>query len=230
MKYKHIFFDLDHTLWDFDRCSGETLSELYIKYNLADCGKFTCDQFVGKFIEINYKLWARFNAGTISKEGLRKLRFRKIFKMLDFKEDDLALVVSEDYVSTCCKKGYLMPHAKEILMYLEGKYEMHIITNGFDDIQNIKLESAGIAKYFGEIITSENAGFRKPEKGIFNYAFARAKCQVSNAIMIGDNLQADMLGASNSGLDTIFYNPAKVVFNMGVTHEIACLSEIMDIL
>lgn len=228
--YKHIFFDLDQTLWDFERCSAETLSELFYNYNLENDCNFNCNELINKFHKVNDLLWGKFSAGKITKKELRDSRFRIVFDELKYLREDLIEVFAENYLLNCPKKGHLVPYAKEVLDYLSHKYELHIITNGFEEVQHLKIDRAGLTKYFKEVITSENAGFRKPEKEIFSYALRKVNCQSSNCLMIGDNLEADMLGASNSFIDTVYFNPKKVKYYLSVTHEISCLSELKEIL
>lgn len=229
-RYKHIFFDLDQTLWDFDRCSAETLSELFYNYKLENDSNFSCDTLISKFHEVNNALWGKFSAGKITKQELRDSRFKIVFDELKYLRADLIEVFAENYLLNCPKKGHLISYAKEVLDYLSPKYELHIITNGFEEVQQQKMASTGITKYFKEVITSESAGFRKPEKEIFHYALKKVNCQSSNCLMIGDNLEADILGASNSYIDTVYFNPKKVKYHLSVTHEIECLSELKRIL
>lgn len=229
-RYKNIFFDLDQTLWDFEKSSAETLCELFSEYNLSKDCTFSPEVLVAKFHEVNDVLWGQFSAGKISKKELRDTRFEIVFQELKYRRDDLIEVFAEDYLNKCPKKPHLISYAKETLEYLAPNYELFIITNGFEEVQHQKMESSGIGKYFKEIITSEKVGFRKPEKEIFNFALKQAGCESSSCLMIGDNLDADILGASNSLIDTVFYNPKNAKFNLYVNYEIKCLKELQEIL
>jgi putative hydrolase of the HAD superfamily len=229
-RYKHVFFDLDHTLWDFERSSAETLQELYNDHFLSSRVSCSCEEMITRFIEINDQLWEEFNAGRISKDQLRFRRFREVFRDFGELEDEFFEQFGEDYLHRCPKKGNLLPYAKEVLDYLSRRYEMHIITNGFEEIQYQKMYHAGIDSYFKEVITSDKTGCRKPEKRMFSYAMEKVNCKPEQCIMIGDNLKADMLGASNSQIDHVFYNPGRIRYFMSVTYEINCLSELIGIL
>ena len=228
--YQHIFFDLDHTLWDFEKCSIETLGDLYSATDMASSCPFSATEFLTTFSKVNYALWSQYNVGRIAKETLRQERFKIIFNTLNYVNDELADYLNEAYIKNCSQKGHLIPYAREVLEYLSPRYHLHIITNGFEEIQHIKMKSSGISSYFKEIITSEKAGYKKPEKGMFNFAMNAANTTASRCIMVGDDLEADMVGASNSSIDNIFFNPGKIAVQLKVTHEVACLREIITIL
>jgi putative hydrolase of the HAD superfamily len=229
-RYKHIFFDLDHTLWDFEKSSAETLTELYADYFLRKRISCTCEEMIERFIKINDRLWEEFSSGKISKEELRFTRFREVFQDLGELDDSFFEQFGADYLKKCPQKGNLLPYAREVLHYLSSKYDLHVITNGFEEVQFQKLLHSGIQFYFKQVITSDKTGCRKPEKKMFSYAMEKVDCKPQQCIMIGDNLQADMVGASNSQIDHIFYNPQKIKYFIKVTHEINCLSELMTIL
>ncbi|MCU0446513.1 MAG: YjjG family noncanonical pyrimidine nucleotidase [Microscillaceae bacterium] len=230
--YRHIFFDLDHTLWDFERNSNEALTEIYHEYQLDKLGKAVClDNFLPTFHRINYHLWDLHDQGKIDKEELRNSRFRLIFNELGVTHFDIpARELSEVYLQKTPQKTHLIPHAKAVLDYLQPKYELHIITNGFPEIQDQKLQSGGIREYFDLIVTSENAGEKKPHPQIFEFAMRTLAAQSKECMMIGDNLQTDILGAKNAGLAHVFFNPQKIEHQTEVFAEIGCLSELMTIL
>lgn len=231
MKYRHVFFDLDHTLWDFERCSGEALVELYGSYKMEDYGLFGVKEFVSSFETINKKLWELYNSGQIEREQLRKDRFAWVLADLGLPEEQVPSDLGEQYVSLCPQKPYLMPYAKEVLDYLAKKnYVLHIITNGFEDVQYRKMTSSGILGYFDQIVTSEKAGQKKPYRQIFDYALSSAKAERKESIMVGDNLQADIAGAKLAEMDHVFFNPNKESHREKIQHEISCLSELKSIL
>lgn len=203
---KHIFFDLDHTLWDYDRSAQETLGEIFIKYKLAKSG-VTEKKFVNTFYTVNDKLWHQYNHGEIDREYIKKNRFEKIFQSLGC-EVSLSGDASDYFLSHCSLKPYLMPDAHTALCYLEGKYDLHIITNGFLDAQGRKLNSAGITKFFKIMVTSECANSRKPSGEIFHYSLEKAGASKEDSIMIGDNPKTDIHGAREFGMKTIFYDPS----------------------
>ncbi len=229
-KYKHIFFDLDHTLWDFEKNSTETLRELYLAYELSAHRKFTEDDFLHTFRKINFKLWNLYNTGQYDRDRLRNDRFLIILTELGVNEALVPSDIGEAYLRICPTKPHVFPHAIDILTYLKEKYTLHIITNGFSDVQAIKLKSANLTGYFKEIITSEVAGCLKPVREIFDYTVRKIKADCKECIMIGDNLKTDILGAKNAGLDQIYFNPLQIEHQQQVTYEIDCLSQLKEIL
>lgn len=228
--YRHIFFDLDHTLWDFETNANETLEEIYFQYNLKQKGIASPSGFVRMYKSINEKMWIDYEKKKISKTYLRTRRFYNT--LLSFAVDDkkLAGEIGDYYVSESPKKTNLFPFAAETLEYLKGKYKMHIITNGFIEVQHIKMKNSGLRKFFEKIIISEEVGSNKPEKGIFRYALASAGASRNESIMVGDNLGTDILGAKNSGIDQCYFNPGKKKHGEEVTFEIASLRELKKIL
>jgi putative hydrolase of the HAD superfamily len=229
--YQHILFDLDHTLWDFERCSCETLQELFHTYQLHTLADNVCsEKFLDTFRRINRRLWTLYSAGDISQQELRTTRFTLILKELGITGEEISAKLADDYIQLCPQKPHLLPHAKEILDYLSSKYELHIITNGFADVQMIKLKSADITSYFSQIITSEKAGCQKPDKRIFDYTIHQIKSHPRECIMIGDSLDSDIKGAKNAQIDHIFYNYENITHQETPMHEIKCLSELKELL
>lgn len=229
-QYKHIFFDLDHTLWDFEKNSAEALQELYLRHKLADVCSFLADDFVKKFHEVNDYLWSLYSAGKLDSEQLRNERFGLIFTQLGAKADLVPATLAAEYLQLCPTKPHVFPYTFEILAYLKANYVLHIITNGFDDVQAIKMKSASLTDYFIEIITSDVSGYKKPHRKIFEFALEKTGAKAEECIMIGDNLDADIVGARNAGIDHIFFNSKQITHNEPVTYEITCLSELRNIL
>jgi putative hydrolase of the HAD superfamily len=228
--YRHLFFDLDHTLWDFDRCSGETLEELFHEHRMDALGVACADAFVSTFRTINRDLWNQYGAGQITQQQLRDTRFALVFNQLGLPETDIHSALTEQYMQRCSRKPHLRPYAREVLDHLRDKYVLHILTNGFDDVQFIKMQSSGITDYFTHIITAEKAGCYKPNARIFDYALQRAGARLHHSLMIGDSLEADVVGARNAGMDHVFYNCDGLSHSETPTYEIACLSELLKIL
>jgi putative hydrolase of the HAD superfamily len=228
--YKHILFDLDHTLWDFDKNCSETLHELYISYDLARFKKFQIDDFIEKYKTINTGLWKQYNSGKITKDEIRGNRFGLTFIELGLKEADVPERINEDFLRICPTKSNLLPYVHEVLSYLKEKYTLHILTNGFFESQHIKINASKIENYFNEIVNSETCGFLKPDKKIFDYALNKIQALPKECIMVGDDLEADVIGARNAGLDHVYFNPKKEIHSEKVTHEISCLSELLTIL
>lgn len=230
-KYKHIFFDLDRTLWDYDRNSSEALGELYRKHHLAEKGIATLDQLVDAFHRNNERMWADFVKGSFGSQKLfRELRFYNTLKDAGINDKNFSDLLSEEYVSIAPYKTTLIEGTKEILEYLSKKYQLHIITNGFEHVQHIKLNESGIRNYFSEVITSDAAGVSKPHAGFFNYALAKAVATTSESLVIGDSQQYDVKGALESGIDAVFFNPRKKEPVYKSTYEVYALKQLEEIL
>ncbi len=207
MKYKHLFFDLDHTLWDFEANSRQTLEEVFHSMQLQSKGINDFDLFHKNYLLHNDKLWDRYRNGFIKVDELRWKRMW--LTLLDFKVADEALaremgVVFLDLLPT---RKILFPYTIEILEYLvDKKYNLHLITNGFEKTQHSKLKNSGLDKYFAEVITSEASNSLKPHKEIFEYAFKKTGALSEESIMIGDTIEVDILGAVNAGIDQVHVN------------------------
>jgi len=229
-QYKRVFFDLDHTLWDYESNSEEALSELFERYELAKMGSVPFREFFQHFVAINTRLWDQYDRGQIAREVIRHDRFHQVFQQSGVDNYELSLSFSSDYIQESPRKRKLVPYAKEILEYLRGKYPLYIITNGFEEIQGTKLESSGIAPYFTNVITSARAGHKKPSKEIFEFALSENGFRSHESIMIGDNLLTDIAGARNASIDQVFYNPNGVPHQEIVHYEIRSLQELINIL
>ena len=230
MTYKHLFFDLDHTLWDFDRNSAESIAEMYETFRLADVGIASAAEFSTHFIAINKKLWADYDQNLIEHGYIRQHRFPMVYRSLGIDEATVKHDLNAEYLRLLPRKPHLLPAAREILEHLKDRYTLHIITNGFAEIQAIKMDSAEIAHYFTIVVTSENANAKKPDPLVFEYAMQAARANVSESLMIGDNYVADILGAKSVGMDTVFYNPAGLVVDNAPTHNIRHWDELLAIL
>ncbi len=229
--YTHILFDLDHTLWDFDRCATETLTDLYHKHQLQQLGASSPSEFCQVFHQVNHRLWDLYTRGEYDSERLRRERFFLIFDELQLAYDkNLPPVFAEEYLATCPTKGYVISEAVAMLDKLRGRYQLHIITNGFSDVQAIKLQCAGLTDYFQTVTTSDEAGYRKPHAGMFHYALESIPATPRECIMVGDNLKTDVLGARNAGIDQVYFNPAQHQHTEEVTYEIRTLPELITIL
>ena len=231
MAYKDLFFDLDHTLWDFETNSKETIQELYNTHRLADLGIVDFDGFYSTYSAHNHRLWDRYTKGFIKQE---ELRWKRVYlSLLDFKvaNEPLAKEMSQAYLEILPNKKHLFPYTIEILEYLKQKdYKMHLITNGFESVQFKKIKNSGLADYFIEVITSEASNSLKPHTDIFEYALRNAKATVAESIMIGDNESADIQGGINIGMDTIFVNHIQAIPTIPATYTITHLKELETIL
>ncbi|GAB2564581.1 YjjG family noncanonical pyrimidine nucleotidase [Spirosoma areae] len=228
--YRHLFFDLDHTLWDFDRNSAECIAELFDTFRLADVGIASAAEFSDHFIAINRKLWSDYDKNLIEHSYIRQHRFPMVFRALGVDESVVQADLNVEYLNLLPRKAHLLESAREILDYLQGRYTMHIITNGFADIQGLKMESAGIGHYFTNIITSENANAKKPDPRVFQYALEISGAALAESLMIGDNYEADILGAKGAGLTAVFYNPQGLVVDDKPAYDIRHWKELMAIL
>jgi len=228
-KYRVIFFDLDHTLWDFDTNAYECIKELFEEYGLQKSTDF--EQFFTAYEKHNKRLWAEYEAGNLQKEVLRSLRFYLTMKDFGVNDYDLAERFGWAYTSRCPLKTNLFPHAKDLLDYLRPKYKMAIISNGFPEVQDIKLKACDIAHYFDKIFISEMVGYQKPRPEIFHAAVTAFNVKKKYCLMIGDSWEHDILGAQNYGIDQAYFNP-KQQEQQGrkATYEIFSLKELIGIL
>jgi putative hydrolase of the HAD superfamily len=228
--YRHIFFDLDHTLWDYEKNSRETIYTLYNEFDLQAFGTFGPGDFYKKYRYVNYRMWRSYNKSKISQQELRETRFEQTLLKLGLTHEQVPPGLGDAYLRLCPTKTAVFPFAHATLEYLHPKYHLHILTNGFKDVQHLKLASANLRGFFQEIITSECSGYKKPDLKFFEYALSQTRVSADQCLMIGDNLEADMLGARNAGIDQVFFNPEKKRHFQKVTHEIQCLSELMELL
>lgn len=231
MKYKHIFFDLDHTLWDFDANARDTLWHLHGTLNLTAQGVHDFDLFHQTYLGHNLKLWDRYRKGQIRQEELRLKRMW--LTLLDFKIADEALAkeMSDLFLQLLPTRTILFPDTKEVLQYLKNKgYTLHLITNGFEATQHCKLENSGLTHFFKEVVTSEGSNSLKPQKEIFEYALEKTGATVSESIMIGDTLDVDIAGAKGVGMDQVHVNFTNEVQTFKPTYTVTALADLMAIL
>ncbi len=230
MKYRHLFFDLDHTLWDFEANSRQTLETLYHSLGLKDRGVHDFDLFHKNYMVHNEKLWERYRNGFIRSEELRWKRMW--LTLLDFRigDEKFARELGMQFLDMLPTRNILFPYAIEILEYLTKKgYQLHLITNGFEKTQHSKLSNAGIGHYFMEVITSEGSNSLKPHKEIFEYAFGKTKASRAESIMIGDSVDADILGAINAGIDQVYVNHLNIEPEVKPTYTVYSLKELEGI-
>lgn len=207
---RHIFFDLDHTLWDFDRNSGLAFDSIFAKHNI----KVRLEDFLAVYAPINANYWKLYREDKVTKEDLRYGRLRESFDGMKVNITDSKIKqLSIDYIEHLPNHNHLLEGTLEILDYLQPLYKLHIITNGFKEVQHKKMESSGILKYFETITTSEDVGVKKPHKRIFEVALESAGAKVEESIMIGDNFEADIMGARDFGMQAILYNYYRAEFS-----------------
>ncbi|AWM34663.1 YjjG family noncanonical pyrimidine nucleotidase [Hymenobacter nivis] len=226
MAYRHLFFDLDHTLWDFETNADETLATLYDRHALARHGTFDLPAFKRVYSNVNHALWRLYQANKVTQTQLREVRFVRTLAKLGVAAADVPPTLSDEFTDILPEKSAVFPHTHETLDYLRGKYTLHLITNGSEDMQYRKLASSNLTQYFDQIITSEHSGHLKPDPRMFAHALQAAGAGAPESLMIGDNLECDVLGAHNAGIDQVYFNPAKRRHFAQVTYEISSLDEL----
>jgi putative hydrolase of the HAD superfamily len=230
MKYRHLFFDLDHTLWDFEANSRQSMEELYETLDLGGRGVHDFDLFHKNYLRHNDKLWERYRNGFIKVDELRWKRMW--LTLLDFKigDEELAKKMGVLFLDLLPTRKTLFPYTKEILNYLtEKKYELHLITNGFEKTQHSKLVNSGLNNYFKEVITSEGSNSLKPHKEIFDYALMKTRAAKEESIMIGDSVDVDIQGAINAGIDQVYVNHLRIEPSIQPTYTVYSLKELENI-
>ncbi|MBP1839020.1 YjjG family noncanonical pyrimidine nucleotidase [Formosa algae] len=209
-----VFFDLDHTLWDFEKNSSLTFQKIF-EVNQLD---IDLNVFLDAYVPVNFNYWSRFRKGEVDKDTLRFGRLNDTFVQLKMPiTSDLVYKLSDDYIAYLSSFNHLFDDTISILNYLQPKYNLHIITNGFEEVQNSKLAGSKINQYFKTVTNSEQAGVKKPHPDIFNFALQQANAEVNTSIMIGDNLEADILGAINVGLQAIYFNEIPLTTHQDIT-------------
>lgn len=206
---KHLFFDLDRTLWDFEANSKNALQEIFKTYELINHFDHF-ESFHHSYLKINAELWRKYGKGKISKEQLRDSRFLNTLEKHQVYDDILAAKISEMYIHLSPKQTQLFPNTLETLNELKNRgYILHIITNGFQEVQYVKLNESKLRPFFDVIVCSEHIGFNKPDKRIFLHALELAQARAEESAMIGDDLQVDILGANQLGMEAILFDPEK---------------------
>jgi len=230
MKYRHIFFDLDRTLYDFDTSTRQTFLELFEKFSLFKNGVNDFDEFLKIYHENNLELWAQYRVGKIKKKFLNVERFH--ITLLHYGINDRAFAgrFASDYLHESPKKKTLFPGVLDAVKYLHSRYKLHIITNGFDEVQQVKMEANGLNDYFITVTTSEEAGAKKPSERIFIHALVKSGAAADESLMIGDDYDVDIEGARNVGMDQMLFIPNRSDRSYDCTYVIHSFEEIMNIL
>lgn len=231
MKYTTIFFDLDDTLIDTVRSGKEALKDFYDDYNLSNYFPSFGDFHV-KYQKINVHLWDLYEHNLIDKETLKTQRFQETLDGYQTLSTKQALDMNNNFMTRVSSKKNIIEGAIEILEYLYPKYEMHILSNGFEEVQDQKIQKAGMHSYFKHIILSDHIGKNKPHPSIFEHALKKANTDNKNAIMIGDNIKTDITGAKNSNIDQVWFNPQNKSDDNHVspTFQISSLNDLKSIL
>ncbi|HOW25432.1 MAG TPA: YjjG family noncanonical pyrimidine nucleotidase [Bacteroidales bacterium] len=228
--YRHLFFDLDKTIYDFDASSRLTFEEIHEHFHLAQRGIPDLDLLIGKYTHINLKLWELYRNGGIQKELLNISRFDLALKEFGIHDWNMAAAIASYYVSESPLKNTLFPGVETTLTYLKTKYSLYIITNGFEEVQHKKLNINNLRPYFDDVITSEEAGCKKPDPAIFRYALQRTRAREEESLMIGDDLTVDIQGAREAGIDQVFVNYGRINHSEAVTFEVDSFTGLCGIL
>lgn len=229
--YKYVFIDLDDTLWDFHTNAKEVLEQIYQEQKLHL--HFSCfEEYFNIYAKKNIELWEMYGKGEISKENLNIQRFKHPMLHVGIDDTDMAIKTCEHFLDLLPTRTTMMPYAMELLDYLYAKYPLTIISNGFTEVQNHKIDSSNIRAYFKHIILSESAKALKPDKRIFEYALLLNNAKPEEVIMIGDSYSSDIEGAINADIDQIFYNSnqQKNSKNFPCTYHVHSLKEVFEIL
>jgi putative hydrolase of the HAD superfamily len=228
-KYQHLFFDLDRTLWDFEANSLITLQEIFINRGLEELGIPNFNTFLDYYKTYNHHLWGLYKLGKIEKDHLSVERFHGSLLHFHVNDRHLASIIADDYITISPTKTKLFPDTKMVLKKLSERYSLHIITNGFNEVQFIKLKNSGLDSFFQEVITSEMIGAQKPNPKIFEYALQQAHAQANESVMIGDDQDGDIIGAQNAGIEQVFVNYSSQKLLCQPTWHIKSLKELLQI-
>ncbi len=226
---RHIFFDLDHTLWDYEHNSSEALHLLYDEFDLPGLGLSPREKFLEAFRKANLQVWELFDENRLNRHSLRHKRMELVFEAFGLPRAELENF-NERYYALCSKGNKVMDGSLETLEKLKAHYALHIITNGFEDALQNKLSFSGLSPFFDTITSSEKAGYKKPDPEYFSFALASAGAGRENALVIGDGLRTDVAGAIGSGIPVIWFNPEKKSHPYQDLHEIQSLTELPSLL
>ncbi len=211
---KHLFFDLDHTLWDFEKNSDKTFEFLFKKHQIP-C---SLEKFLYYYRNINFSYWERYRKNEVSVEELKIGRLKDTFDKLKVcVSNELIHLLAKEYLVYLPQNNCLFDGAIETLTYLQNNYHLHLITNGFYKVQHEKIKKSNLEPFFEQIITSEDIGVKKPHPDIFEFALKKANATKETSVMIGDNWEADVMGALQYGMKAIYFNPDNKVVGENIT-------------
>lgn len=229
-KYKNIFIDLDDTLYDFKGASMESFKEAY---DLLGYNRFfsSFEQYIELYTPRNLQLWEQYGRGEITKSELNRIRYSYPLEAVGIHDEELAAQFCREALSRIPTKNKLIPGCKELLDYLYPKYNLYILSNGFQELQEHKMLTTGIRRYFKSLILSDHIGIYKPRRELFEHALNSTGSTVTDSIMVGDMFETDIVGAANIGLDQLFFNISGIKeLPFTPTYEVRNLKEIMAIL
>lgn len=220
-----IFFDLDRTLWDFETNSQTVLETLYREYNI---NKYFPNflLFFKKYKEVNEAMWQQYYKKEITKDDVRLLRFYHTIG----EEKEMCAEMSQSYINISVYQTAVFPDAHEVLSTLKERgYHLHIITNGFTEVQHRKLRNCKLDSFFDTVTTSEDAHHHKPDIRAFQFAIKQANTNIANSAMVGDDLVTDIQGAKDTGMYTIYFNPNRINIAHTADIEIGELKSLLKI-
>lgn len=230
MQYKNLFFDLDDTLWAFSYNARDTFEEMYRKYEYDRYFR-SFQHFYELYEWRNVELWAEYADGKVTKDELNRQRFLYPLEAVGEGNAVLAKAFSEDFFAVIPTKSRLMPHAREVLEYLAPKYNLYILSNGFQELQCHKMCSAGIDRYFKKVVLSDDIGVLKPWPEIFHFAMSATQSELRDSLMIGDSWDNDITGARGVGMHQVYYNvTGRTEFPFKPTYQITDLKELLQLL
>ncbi|MFW6370969.1 MAG: YjjG family noncanonical pyrimidine nucleotidase [Bacteroidota bacterium] len=210
-KYTHLFFDLDNTLWDFEKNSYDALETVFNHFQISCEKDIDFKLFFKVYSFHNHQCWQEYRQGKLSKQELVGLRFKKTFEHFNISGID-TLQMNNLYLENMPMQKRLVEGAHELLSYLKKKgYLLFIITNGFTEVQHKKLETTGLRQYFTKIFTSEEIKAPKPSRVIFEHAVRSANAKKSSCLMIGDDAEVDILGALSFGMDAVYLGKEQTI-------------------
>lgn len=205
-QYKHLLFDLDHTLWDFDANCKETLHELYAAYQLKELGVPARSIFYKEYMVVNNDLWGKYNNNQVTKQEMRNQRFNRVLAQFGITNHELGVQLEDEYLDRCPRKPTLVSGTIPLLDKVKSGYELSIVTNGFDTTQSIKMKASGLEPYFNRVFTSESTGYKKPNPLFFDHVLDQLDAQPAQCLVIGDNPSSDIKGARHAGIDSLWVN------------------------
>lgn len=228
-KYKHLFFDLDNTLFDFDTCAVMSLKECFEKYKL-DVWFSDFNVFYTVYSDINIRLWNEYKQNMLKKNDVKYGRFRETLAVKNIKDESLVKNLAEDFLKFCANKNILVDDAIQVVKKLHETYNLYIISNGFIEVQNRKMDLTGLAPFFKKVVLSEQVKAQKPSREIFEYAVKSVNARKSESVMIGDNIDADIAGAQAFGMDQVYFDYNRMPENHGLaTFTVSKLKELLQI-
>ncbi len=206
-KYKSLFFDLDDTLWDTSYNNKKCLEEIYSGYHF---GRYypSFEDFFNHYMPHNLMLWDQYRNQAIDRRTLILERLLYVLRPMGIDDESFARRLNDDFLQRTTTKTRLLPGAIDLLEYLSPDYRLFILSNGFREVQSLKMQNSGLAPYFERILLSEDVSIQKPHRKIFDYALKNTNSRRSESLMIGDSYEVDIVGAQNARLDQLWLNPS----------------------